>query len=165
MYKSKVAISIRYYKHAYMLIRTTCLHVYTYQIICMNLFLQNHHLKSNNIAFSKVFCLGFSVPEIKLFLLFCYYMLTMLIYFITVVAHLLATDTLTASTNKYLVCSAGGDREQCEEHRERAEASLIGAISLTMLIVILYSLVNLSHLVYVIHFPTVKKTIQRLYKS
>jgi len=127
-------------------------------------FLQKHHLESNNITISKIFCLGFSVPEIKLFLLFCYYMLAMLIYFIAVVAHLLATDTVTVSTNRYLVCSAGGDREECEKYRLIAENSLIGAISLTMLTVILHSLFNLSHLLYVIHLPTVKKIIQRFCK-
>jgi len=127
-------------------------------------FLQKHHLESNNITISKIFCLSFSVPEIKLFFLFCYYMLAMLIYFIAVVAHLLATDTLTTSTNRYLVCSAGGDREECQKYRQRAENSLIGAISLTMLTVILHSLFNLSHLVYVIHLPTVKKIIQRFCK-
>ena len=92
-------------------------------------------------------------------------MLAMLIYFIAVVAHLLATDTLTTSSNKYLVCSAGGDREDCEEHRERAENSLIVAISLTMLSVIMHSLFNLSHLAYVIHFPTVNRIIRRLCKQ
>lgn len=89
-------------------------------------------------------------------------MLAVLVTFITVLSHLLATDEITTSSNKFLVCSAGGDREDCVEHRERAENSLVGALVLTMITTALYSLINLSHLVYVIHFPALKEAVKAI---
>ena len=60
-------------------------------------------------------------------------------------------DVYDMYTNDYILCSAGGYKEECEVHRENAEASLNATFVLSVFVGLLISFMNLSHLAYVVN--------------
>ena len=60
-------------------------------------------------------------------------------------------DDYDMYTNDYILCSAGGYKEECEIHRENAEASLNITFVLSVFVGLLISFMNLSHLTYVVN--------------
>ena len=111
---------------------------------------------------SKVFCLGFSVGEFKLFILFCYYGLTLIMYTVELIVHLRGVDRLVATFDDYAVCSAQGSRDACQELHKKYKDAYVPLFVLGVVIHTLFSMINISHLVYMIHFQTAKKAIFRL---
>jgi len=107
--------------------------------------------------------MGCSGVEIKLSLLFCYYILVMLSYFSAHMVHLMTKDELVTNTDKYVACSLGGAREECEEYKMAAVKSLDTTLVLTTIAILLYSMINFTHLMYVIHFQTVKETMVKIF--
>ena len=116
---------------------------------------------SKNITVSKVFCLGYSIPEVKLTMLFCYYTITFFMYFCAVIAYLQEVDEYNANIGEYIFCSAGGFKEECEIHRVRAERSTILSTVLIIISLLLYTLINIIHLLYVVHVPTMLDSIRK----
>ena len=127
-------------------------------------FIQQHHLKSYNITVSKVFCLGCSAAEGKLSVLFCYYSLVVLLYFIATMILVTASDEFISNLVEYLICSAGGYRNECKEHKERAVQSLATGFVLLTGTTILFSFINLAHFMYIVRFHAVKKVMQKHFK-
>ncbi|XP_065911528.1 uncharacterized protein [Dysidea avara] len=125
--------------------------------------LKKHHSRSNNINFAKIFCVtsGWSVAEIKLSLLFGYYVLVMLSYFSARMVLLMSKDELVADTDKFVACSLGGAREYCEKYKLEATKSLNAPLALLAIAVLLYSMISFTHLIYVIRFQTVREAIRK----
>ena len=108
--------------------------------------------------------MGYSDAEIKLSLLFCYYILVMLSYFSAHMVHLMTKDELVAHTDKYVACSLGGAREECDEYKMEAVKLLDSVLALSTIAVLLYSLINFTHLLYVIRFQAVKDAMRKIVK-
>ena len=109
--------------------------------------------------------MGYSIPEVKLILLFCYYAINFLVYLTSLVVYLIALHDYGVNIFQYKFCSAGGYKEECEIHRERAEELFIPSTILSILSVLLFSMISFSHLMYVIHFKTAINTIKDTLKS
>lgn len=134
--------------------------------IYVSFFCQEHHWKSSNINISRIFCLGYSVPEVKLTLLFCYYAVNFLVYLIALIVYLyLLVGPYGSNVFIYQFCSAGGYKEQCEIYKEKAEDSYIPTNIMSTLSVILFSMINFTHLVYIVHITTVKQAVKDILKS
>ena len=130
----------------------------------LHFYIQKHHLLPGNIAVAKIFCIGYSVGEFKLTLLFCFYGISLFFYLSTLVTALRSSDDLTYYSNQYVTCSAGGDNDHCEQYRRRAVELSIAPSVFSVISIVLSSLTNFSHLLYVIPFSAVKRFIQKLYK-
>ena len=104
--------------------------------------------------------MGYSIPEVKLILLFCYYAINFLVYLTSLVMYLYVLHDYGENIFQYKFCSAGGYKEECEIYRERAEDSFIPSTVLSILSVILFSMITFSHLMYVIHFKTAMNSIK-----
>jgi len=122
---------------------------------------QKHHLKSSNVAVSKVICLHCTTGETKLYLLFFYYGMTMLFLIYGVVTFLRSVDALTMHSNNFILCSAGGYKKECEMHKERAEGTFTITFILGCLVGTLISILNLTHLLYVVNIPKVIEATQK----
>jgi len=113
-----------------------------------------------------LFCLKYSVPEAKLTLLLFYYAINYLVYLIALIVYLyVIIDPGLNSYFTYAVCSVGGYKEECEIYKERTYDSYIPSTVMSMVSVILFSMINFVHLIYVVHIPTAKKTIKDTLKS
>ena len=55
------------------------------------------------------------------------------------------------NSNEYILCSAGGYKEECEVYREKAEASLNVTFVLSVFVGLLIAFMNLSHLMYIVN--------------
>jgi len=111
------------------------------------------------------FCMGYSAVEVKLLLLFCYYAINFLVYLTALVVYLYVLNKYGVSFFDYQVCSAGGFKEECEVHREKIEDLYIPSTVMSMLSVILFSVINFCHLMYVIHYQSARKTLRNALKS
>jgi len=109
--------------------------------------------------------MGYSIPEVKLILLFCYYAINFLVYLTSLVVYLYVLHDYGVNAFQYEFCSAGGYKEECEIYRERAEDSFIPSTVLSILSVLLFSMITFSHLLYVIHFKTAINTVKDALKS
>jgi len=113
-------------------------------------------MSNNNSGMS---CLGYSIPEVKLIFIFCYYAINYLVYLTALVIYLYVLHDYEENIFQYELCSAGGYKEECEIYKERAEDSLIPSTIMSTLSVILFSMINFSHLMYVVQFLELKKAI------
>ena len=86
-------------------------------------------------------------------------MATLLLYFAASMIHLKTRDQTFTKMAKHIYCSAGGYREECNKYK----AFLLAPSVVTTIAVMLFFLINLCHLLYVIHFQTVKETIKKLF--
>jgi len=122
-------------------------------------------LKSSNITVAKIFCVGCSNGEVKLSLLFGYYILVMLSYFSAHLVHLMTKDELVANTDKYIACSLGGAREECDKYKEEGVKLLDTALVFLTISILLYSMTNLMHLLYIIRFKALKDAMRKIFKQ
>jgi len=109
--------------------------------------------------------MGYSTVEIKLILLFCYYVVNFLVYLTALVAYLYVLNDYGVNFFDYQICSAGGYKQECEVYKEKAEDSSIPSTIMSTLSVILFSMMNFTHLMYVVHFRSAKKAMQGIFKS
>ena len=129
--------------------------------MCKCNFVIQDYLKLNSFA---GFCLHLSVGEIKLCILFCYYVFTLFVYLTMLIVHIRSINGIATAYNKYVLCSAGGRREECDKYLDQYNAKLTPVTLLIMITFILSPLINLSHLMYMIHLPTVKRAFQKICK-
>jgi len=64
-------------------------------------------------------------------------------------------------SDNFILCSAGGYKEECEVHRERAERSFIATFVFIILAWIFLSFLNWTHLFYVVNISKVIKTTRK----
>ena len=74
-------------------------------------------------------------------------------------------DEFISNFVKYLICSAGGYRDECEEHRKRAVQSLATGFALFTVANILFSFINLAHFMYIVRFQALKEGIQKYFRK
>ena len=114
-------------------------------------------------------CIKFSIPEVKVFLTFCYLLIVMAILWTSVSIHNARSDTTVSIVNKYAHCMSGGiQKEQdCESYKRELQA--ISLPKLTIIYYTLFSFLSYSILPFLIHFKTVKrfviKTARRMSKK
>ena len=65
------------------------------------------------------------------------------------------------NSNNYIICSAGGFKEECEVYRKNAEESFTAIIVLSALSGAFLSLFNLFHLLYILNLSKLMKGIQK----
>jgi len=74
-------------------------------------------------------------------------------------------DDLVASTDKYVACSLGGAREECDEYKMKAVESLDTTLVLITIAILLYSMINFTHFMYVIRFRIVKEVMIKIFSK
>ena len=77
------------------------------------------------------------------------------------VSLLRSIDDVTRYSNRYITCSAGGDNDHCEQYRREAAQASTTPNVFSIILIVLSSFLNFSHLVYVISFSRIKNFIQR----
>lgn len=136
---------------------------------------QNHQLKkarseesSNNsktvLSIIKIFCTGFSTPETKLFILFWYYVLVVVVLLTHFTVFLYNIGSTTEHLQDYFACSAAA-KPNCEILRERAEDNSRPSFYLDLAATMLLCSINMSNLMYVLQFYEIKKFVLRFFKS
>jgi len=82
----------------------------------------------------------------------------------TLVTFLRNIDDVIHYSNQYTTCSAGGDNNYCEQFREKAAERSIAPSILSVISIVFISLMNFSHLLYLVSFLAIKKFLQKCYK-
>ena len=79
--------------------------------------------------------------------------------------HLMTKDKLVADTDKFIACSLGGAREECEEYKMEAVKTLDTTLVIIIIAVTLYSMINFTHVMHVLRFQTVREAIKKLFNK
>ena len=96
-----------------------------------------------------------------MYIIFFYYGITALFFIYTSVTFLHSGDDLAMHSNNFILCSAGGYKEECEVHREKAGRSFTATSVLVILFGISLSFLNWTHLLYVVNISKVIKTTRK----
>ena len=116
------------------------------------------------MTLSKLFCIGFSTPEAKLFILFWYYILV----FIVVLTYLTASTQTANSTfenlEDYLKCSIAGYNPECDVYKENIKEITQPNYYLDLLTYMMACTINLSSLTYTLQICDIKLFIKNLRK-
>lgn len=133
---------------------------------------QNHHSKVNNFKIIKkrsslreIIFTSYSIPETKLIILFSYYGITIILLLIHVVVLLRSNDTLVENITRFILCSAGGYRTECNQYRENLNNHMIPSLVFDLVSTLFLSLVNAINLVYVLQYKDVKEAIKKVFNS
>jgi len=118
--------------------------------------------RQSSVTLSKLFCIGFSTPEAKLFILFyCYFSLNIaFIVFLTVT--LQETDSIAESLEFYFRCTIAGDKPECEIYKEGVEVAYRPIYFVLIFANVMISAFNLGNLTYALHIYGVKSIIKKL---
>ena len=139
-------------------------------------FLQNHQLKkarteeeSTNkskslLSVMKLLCIGFSTPEAKLFILFWYYVLVVVVLLTHFTVLLYNIESIRVNLQNYFTCVAVGNPD-CEVFKESADDMAAPSFYLDLAATLLLCSINLSNLMYVLQSYDIKKFLLRLFKS
>ena len=134
------------------------------------LLLQHHQLKAEEpshkvkslITTVKSICTGFSTPEKKLFCLFCYYILVVVILLAFFTAVLQQADSTSEHLHNYISCSTAGYKPVCDEYKQQLQSTSNTGYILDIFATMLLCSVNLSNLTYVLQFYTIKQFCSRV---
>ena len=97
----------------------------------------------------KILCTGFSTPEAKLFILFWYYVLVVVVLLTHFTVFLYNIGNTSECLQNYFSCSAAAG-PNCEIFRETAENSSRPSFYLDLAATMLLCSLNLSNLMYVL---------------
>ena len=114
---------------------------------------------------SKMVCTGFSTPEKKLFILFWYYILVLMVYLTYVMVELETSDSVAEQLRNYFSCSIGGYKPECEGHKEKIESTSWRSYWLDLTSVLMLSSITISNLMYVLQIYTIKKVLSKLFQN
>ena len=105
---------------------------------------------------SKICCIKFSTPEVKIFLTFCYLLIVMVLLWTSVSIESARFDVTVSAIRTYARCMSGGIREglDCEPYRRDVEART-NPVLLTVYFT-LFSFLSYSNLPFLIQFKTLK---------
>ena len=113
----------------------------------------------------KVFCSGFSTPETKLFVLFLYYILVVVILLTHFTVLLQSIDSTVEQLGNYFSCSIAGFKPECEVYREKLEDASRSTYLLDLAATMLLCSITLSNLTYVLQYYDIKKFFRRFFMS
>ena len=109
----------------------------------------------------KSFWTGFSTPETKLFVLFWYYILVMIVLFAHFTELLLSANSTAEQLQNYFRCSIAGYRPECDIHRDKLEDVYRASYFLDLAALVLLSSITLSNLTYVLQYYYIKRFLWR----
>ena len=113
----------------------------------------------------NVWCIDFSSPEKKLFILLLYYTLLLLVLLTFLTVELQTAYPISKEVRNYFSCSAAGYQPECEVSRDRIESLTWPSYYLDLTSISLLCSVTLSNLVYVLQIGDIKMFIVKLCKS
>jgi len=78
------------------------------------------------------------------------------------VINLRSFDTIVDNAGSYTLCSASGNRMECEGYREELNDDLIPTIVIDMILTVFISFVNIINLLYVLQYKDVKELFRKI---
>ena len=121
-----------------------------------------HHGYKGTISSIKNLLISFSVAEIKLLILFCYYWVTIVVLSTTVSLVVRNSDELSERTNTLISCIAGGIEAECGSIREALQEDFNGELFLSCFGHALRAFTQWVHLIFVIQSSDVKAVYKKL---
>ena len=118
-----------------------------------------YHFFTYQIKLSRT---GYSAPERKLIILFSYYGITILSLLVYLAANLRSLDNAVDNASNFTLCSAGGQREECNQFREELNSGLITSFVFDLIFTFFTALVNIINLLYVLQYRDVKEVFQKI---
>ena len=76
--------------------------------------------------------------------------------------NLRSIDTVVNNIGSYTLCSAGGQRMECDEYRERLNNNLIPSIVFDLIATVFISFVNIINLLYVLQYKDLKEVFRKI---
>ena len=129
------------------------LHIHVMCILCkVEYSSQDHQLKSesnNQIVLSKIFCIGYSTPDAKLFILFLYYVLLLFV----IILSFTSSAQIVDSTFKNIA----GYKPECDVYKEKIEDITRPSFYISLLNYAISSSINLAHLTYTLQINDIIK--------
>ena len=113
------------------------------------------------MTLSQLFCIGFSTPETKLFILFWYYISAFLAVVTYLTANLQSVNSTFESLEDYLECSISGYRPECDIYKKNIEDITRPSYYLDFFSTMMACLINVAHLLYAIQFYDVKSAFKK----
>jgi len=113
------------------------------------------------MGLSRLFCIGLSTPEAKLFFLFWYYSSTILIILTYLTVYILTVDSTTENLTSYFMCSISGYKPECDVYKENVQGITQPVYYLDRLTTLMLSFINLSNLTFVVPIYDIKLAIKR----
>ena len=89
----------------------------------------------------------------------------MVLLLIHLVINLRVIDSAAENIMKFVLCSAGGYKMECDVFRDRLHKNLTPSIVSGLIATLFLSFVNITNLLYVIQFQDVKKAFKKLTMS
>ena len=115
---------------------------------------------------SSLFCIGFSTPETKLFILFWYYISVFLVILTFCTVKIQAVNSTFENLEAYFRCSLAGYKPECDVYKEKAEDVSQSTYFLDILTYLMACTLNVSNLTYSLQFYDIKLFIKKkLYSS
>ena len=111
----------------------------------------------------KLVFTGFKTSEFKLWVLFLYYWITILIRATFSVVLLRNMDHISQHLSDYIFCSFGGYRDECRIFQEQLQNDAVLWLVVDCISILLLSFVNLFNLFFVIQFSDVKASFKKLF--
>ena len=111
----------------------------------------------------KLLCIGFSTPEAKLFILFWYYVLVVVVLLTHFTVLLYNIESISVNLQNYFTCIAVGNLN-CEDYKQKADDMAAPSFYLDLAATLLLCSINLSNLMYVLQSYDIKKFVLRLLK-
>ena len=111
----------------------------------------------------KLLCIGFSTPEAKLFILFWYYVLVVVVLLTHFTILLYNIESISVNLQNYFTCIAVGN-PNCEVYKQKADDMAAPSFYLDLAATLLLCSINLSNLMYVLQSYDIKKFVLRLLK-
>ena len=118
------------------------------------------------MTLSSLFCIGFSTPETKLFILFWYYITILLLILTFCSVKIQAVDPTFENLEAYFWCSIAGYKPECDVYKEKIEdVSQSSYYYLDLLSYLTACTINVSNLTYSLQFYDIKLFIKKLCRS
>ena len=124
---------------------------------------QSSHKPNTIISILKVLCTGFSTPEKKLFILFWYYTIALIVLLAYLALQLLTGDSTIEQVQNYVSCSIGGYAPECDIYKEKIENITWPNYYLDLAHTLLLCSIFLSNLTYVLQIKDIKKLFEKLF--
>ena len=76
--------------------------------------------------------------------------------------NLRSIDTVVDNIGSYMLCSAGGQRMECDGYKERLNNDLIPSIVFDLITTVFISFVNIINLLFVLQYKDVKQIFKKI---
>ena len=108
---------------------------------------QNHKVESATTKRShrllKFVFVGFRTSEFKLWILFLYYWIAILVQLTSIAVSLQKTDAINKYLSDYILCSLGGYRDKCRVYNEQLQDKTLLPLVVSYIATVLLSFTHL----------------------